>query len=347
MTLRFLYFGKIPVLDRDEARSGSVGPRLIVASHRNGAFDGHQVLAAFPHAQFLVSIQLLRHWFLRLLVAGIPVVRPKDVQRYKLDPSSVADPVQAGCAQLRRGGDLAVFPEGTSEWGHQPQRYQRGAARMACTMLSEGTQVEVVPVGLFYSTPDRFRSRAEVVRGGPVALPVQGDLSARDWEATVAQAIGEALDAVSVNCPDEETFRRIQAQALHLARRSKPRLASSRAVFARSFLQLQGDVAAGRVVLKSLDAAKAGRRTYAFWRWLGLLLMWVFAPVLGVAALAGARADARNTVTFFRMLGGFAAALIWGPVLVVLACFWPLVVGVGILSAILGWLLMGVRRIRL
>lgn len=133
-------------------------PRLIIASHRNGAIDGHQVLAAFPHAQFLVSIQLLRHWFLRLFIAGIPVVRPKDVERYGLDPASVASPVEAGLAHLRRGGDLGIFPEASSEWGHRPQPYKSGAARIACSLIADGIDVEVIPVGLFYSTPDRFRS---------------------------------------------------------------------------------------------------------------------------------------------------------------------------------------------
>ncbi|MDN5758435.1 MAG: hypothetical protein L0H59_07860, partial [Tomitella sp.] len=83
--MRTLYFGRIRVLDlsgesidrrqesvdRDESQSGTTTranprPRLIISSHRNGAIDGHQVLAAFPRAQFLISIQLIRSWFLRL-----------------------------------------------------------------------------------------------------------------------------------------------------------------------------------------------------------------------------------------------------------------------------------------
>lgn len=47
-------------------------PRRIIAGHRNGAIDGALVQSAFPDAQYLVSMQLLRGP-LRLLFTGIPV----------------------------------------------------------------------------------------------------------------------------------------------------------------------------------------------------------------------------------------------------------------------------------
>lgn len=320
-------------------------PRLIIASHRNGAIDGHQVLAAFPHAQFLVSIHLLRHWFLRLFIAGIPVVRPKDVERYGLDPASVASPVEAGLAHLRRGGDLGIFPEASSEWGHRPQPYKSGAARIACALIADGIDVEVIPVGLFYSTPDRFRSRAEVVRGPAVTIPDRDGREDKEWEAAVASAMGAALDVVSVNCPDEATFTAVEAHALNRARRTP----GGKASYAQAFLELQN--AAGSVAPKTGGATSANTvakpRTYPVIRWIGFLAMWLFAPILVAAAVAGSRADGRNTVTFFRILSGFAAVMVWIQVLIIAAFFWPAVIGAGVLSGVLGWLLLGVRRIRL
>lgn len=369
--MRTLYFGRIPVLDLGEAghalREGSASrdrsahrvlrprPRLIVSSHRNGAIDGHQVLAAFPQAQFLISIQLVRSWFLRLFIAGIPVVRPKDVERYNLDPASVASPVEAGCAHLRRGGDLGIFPEASSEWGHRPQPYKPGAARIACTLIDEGIDLEVIPVGLFYSTPDRFRSRAEVVCGTAVTIPARNGKDRSTWEAEVASAIGSGLDEVSVNCPDEQSFERIQAEALEDARSS----ASAPASFASAFLHQQkvvcqgerpGQVAQGRDAPPTrVDSAEVEvpARRFPVLRAIGFALMWLFAPVLAAGAFAGSRADGRNTVTFFRLLGGFAAVMVWVPVLVVAAFFWPLVIGIGTVSAVCGWLLLGLNRFRL
>lgn len=330
-------------------------PRLIIASHRNGAIDGHQVLAAFPHAQFLVSIQLLRHWFLRLFIAGIPVIRPKDVERYGLDPASVASPVEAGLAHLRRGGDLGIFPEASSEWGHRPQPYKSGAARIACALIDDGIDVEVIPVGLFYSTPDRFRSRAEVVRGPAVTIPDRDGREDKEWEAAVASAMGSALDDVSVNCPDEATFTAVEARALDRARRTPGGSAS----YAQAFLELQnvagpavpdgdGTKAAGQPDDSPTSAITVSRpRTYPVIRWVGFLALWLFAPILVAAAVAGSRADGRNTVTFFRILAGFAAVMVWIPVLIIAAFFWPAVIGAGALSGLLGWLLLGARLIRL
>ena len=349
--MRTLYFGRIPVLDLSrESPTQSPGPRLIISSHRNGAIDGHQVLAAFPRAQFLISIQLVRSWFLRLFIAGIPVVRPKDVERYNLDPASVASPVDAGCAHLRRGGDLGIFPEASSEWGHRPQPYKSGAARIACTLFEEGIDLEVIPVGLFYSTPDRFRSRAEVVRGTAVTIPARNGQDRSEWEAEVASAMGSALDDVSVNCPDEQTFERIQTEALDVARSPGASTGGSSASFAKAFLDLQRDARQAEPVAGRRDdrgAEHRSSRATTFLRWVGLGLMWLFAPVLAAGAFAGTRADGRNTVTFFRLFGGFGAVMVWVPVLIVATFPWPWAVGIGIVCAVCGWLLLGLNRFRL
>lgn len=334
--LRTVYFGRVPVRGHvPERRAAGAPPRLVLASHRNGAIDGFPVLAAFPGVQFLVSVQLVRNPLMRTVFTGIPVVRPKDVERYGLDPASVADPVQAACSHLRTGGDLATFPEGTSEWGHRPQRYHRGAARIVAELAEEGVDVEVVPVGLFYSAPDRYRSRAEVWCGPPVTVPARGGRDRRDWEDELHRVFSEALDEVSVNCPDEETFEQVQRAAGADARSGMP--------FARSFLERQ------RAGAGSGDAGGSGGGADApAWpRVLGLALHLAFAPVLLLAWFAGTRADARNTVTFFRMIGGLAVALVWVPTLAVIAVWQPVPVLVGVLAAVAGWALLGVGRWRL
>ncbi|MFT4232515.1 MAG: hypothetical protein QM606_07060 [Leucobacter sp.] len=353
--LRDAYFGRVRVTG--EPLPEGDRPRLVIASHRNGAIDGVQVQRAFPRAQHLVSLQLLRNPVLRVFFTGIPVVRRQDVERYGMSPDRVSDPVGSGVRHLADGGDLVVFPEGTSEWGHAPGRYQRGAARIWCALEEQCVEVDVIPVGLFYGAPDRFRSIAELRVGPPVRLRDRGDaIDPGDERAAARARLGEAheamraaLDAVSVRCPDPATFDAVQSAAVRRARSGES--------FASAFLVEQQRVveaqrraieAGGAVAARDQadpPAASAPSVSPSSWpRRIGLALMWLFAPVLLAGFAIGRRADARNTVTLFRMLGGGCAAALWIPAVVVIACFWPWPVLVGVAMAVAGWLLLGARR---
>lgn len=327
-------------------------PRLYLASHRNGAIDGCALAFAAPGAQFLVSAQLLRHPLLRLLFTGIPVVRPKDVERYGMDPAEAADPVTAGVRHLAAGGDLVVLPEGTSEWSHAPQPYRKGAARILAACRAQGVDVEVVPVGLFYSAPDRYRSRVEVLLRDPVPLPDDGTsaCNATSPEPLCApvpgaggapdpaevdrihEALAAALDTVSVDCPDDQSFHAVLAAAGADARAGEG--------FTESFLRHQRQARAGRPPLSGASAPR--------WpRVLGLTLQAPIAPVLLTAWAVGKKADAVNTVSFFRVLGGTGAALLWAPVLAGLTVAKPAAGAAALASTAAGWALLGVNRWRL
>jgi hypothetical protein len=328
LLLRGVYFGRVRAHGAGLRRAMPARPRLVVSSHRNGAIDGYVVLSAFPEAQFLVAVQLLRHPLLRLLFAGIPVVRDKDRERYGIRPDAFGDPVEAGCAHLRAGGDLVVFPEGSSEWGWRPLPYRRGAARMACALLAEGTALEVVPVGLHYAQPDRFRSRAELLAGPPVALPPQAPGEAwRAWENRVHEAIGAALDRVSVHAASPEAFAASERHALAAAQAGGS--------YAEALLQAQHALDEGRV-LPAPDTPRP-RRVAPWDHALAACFAVLFAPVLLAGYAAGRHADACNTVTFFRLAGGFAVAWLWLPALFGLTCWQPFPMAAAWVAAALGW----------
>ncbi len=305
--LRGFYFRRVSVVGARRQPSPPRGCRLIVSSHRNGAIDGYVVLRAFPGVQGLVSIQLLQHPLLRWMFDGIAVVREKDRQRHGVRRATFANPVDAGCAQLRAGGDLLVFPEGSSEWGHRPLPYQRGAARIARTMLAEGAPLELVPLGLYYQAPDRFRSDVEVLAGPPLALPARrAEEADRAWELRIHQAIAEALDAVSVRCTDAAGFASAEAQAQAAAAQGES--------YALAFVDAQCKRHSGRT--PPVPPPTCPGRAWP-WDWLGVAaFMLLAAPVLLIGRVAGGKADARNTVSFFRMAGGLVAALPWLPCLV-------------------------------
>ncbi|MDR0716072.1 MAG: hypothetical protein LBF50_01475 [Azoarcus sp.] len=314
-------------------------PRFLLVSHRNGAIDGYIALAACPEAQFALSAQLLRHPLLRLMFVGIPIVREKDRQRHGMARGDFADPFDAACAHLRSGGTLAFFPEGSSAWGHRPQPHQGGCARIVRRLLEDGVTPQVVPLGLFYRQPDGFRSEVEIMPGPPVDLPprLPGE-HPRRWEKRLLAAMGAALDAVSVDCPDAQSFARVERLAAAgraaFSPPSAPGTADAPPSYARAFLHWQE--AARHAPLP--EAPARPERRAAWWAMPAIAAFCLlFAPVLLAGKWAGHKADGRNTVTFFRFLGGLAAALVWLPILFVLLILFPLPVGAAALLAWIGW----------
>ena len=207
--LRTLYYRRVDILGtpcRDR-------PTLYLLSHRNGAIDGFVYQKALGDTPSLISVQLLRGP-LRLLFDGIPVVRGKDRARYGIPADAVAAPVAAAIAQLRAGGSLALYPEGTSDWGYRPLPYHSGMAVIVAQLRAAGADFVVQPSAAYYSKPDGFRSRVSLIFGAPF-VP-QGESV-----AALQKELAAALDAVSVNCADAAHFNQVQHAAWQAAQRGE------------------------------------------------------------------------------------------------------------------------------
>ena len=206
--LRTLYYRRVDILGtpcRDR-------PTLYLLSHRNGAIDGIVYQKALGDTPSLISVQLLRGP-LRLLFDGIPVVRDKDRARYGIKADAVA-PVAAAIAQLRAGGSLALYPEGTSDWGYRPLPYHSGMAVIVAQLRAAGADFVVQPAAAYYSKPDGFRSRVSLIFGAP--FTPQGESVAE-----LQNELAAALDAVSVNCADAAHFNQVQHAAWQAAQQGE------------------------------------------------------------------------------------------------------------------------------
>lgn len=207
--LRTLYYRRVDILGtpcRDR-------PTLYLLSHRNGAIDGFVYQKALGDTPSLISVQLLRGP-LRLLFDGIPVVRGKDRARYGILADAVAAPVAAAIAQLRAGGSLALYPEGTSDWGYRPLPYHSGMAVIVAQLRAAGADFVVQPAAAYYSKPDGFRSRVSLNMGAP--FTPQGESVAE-----LQDELAAALDAVSVNCADAAHFNQVQHAAWQAAQQGE------------------------------------------------------------------------------------------------------------------------------
>ena len=163
--------------------------RLVVANHPNALIDPLVVLtdaAACPLAPVakstLWSIPVLR-WLLDA-VDAVPVVRRVD----RPDKAAGDDDTFAAVARhLERGGNLLIFPEGTSHSGPRLAPLRTGAARMLLeaepARASEPLTFQAA--ALEFEHPELFRSRC-LIAWGPVRRVDEVVAGVDEHEARVA-----------------------------------------------------------------------------------------------------------------------------------------------------------------
>lgn len=166
------------------------GPAIVVANHPSTLMDVfHPALEICQEMFFLANYGLFRHpvsrWLLSRLFC-IPVMRPEDVRPGEERDNSQA--FEASFQHLERRGVLFIAPEGTSWMNRFVRPLKTGTARIALGAEARNgwrLGVVVVPVGLSYSAPHRFRSDVVVNAGLPVRVADWRDI----WETDPAAAI--------------------------------------------------------------------------------------------------------------------------------------------------------------
>jgi hypothetical protein len=161
-----IYFREIEIVG--ELPDVSVGGRIFAANHVNGLVDPILVLTTSPCVVSpigkapLWKIPVLR-WLLEA-VDAVPIVRRRD------DPGKTAaanDEVFAKvAAHLGKGGNILIFPEGTSHNEPHLVPLRSGAGRMLAKAHEGGARgLTFQSVGLEFEARDIFRSRTLVVYG--------------------------------------------------------------------------------------------------------------------------------------------------------------------------------------
>ena len=133
----------------------------------------------------------------------------------KVDQSDVYNLV---FEHLYRDGSLGIFPEGGSHDRTDLLPLKAGVAIMAlgCMERHPDVKVKIVPCGLNYFHPHKFRSRAVVEFGEPIEI--SPDLiveysekeTKKDAVRKLLETITSGLKAVTVTCPDYETLMIVQ-----------------------------------------------------------------------------------------------------------------------------------------
>jgi 1-acyl-sn-glycerol-3-phosphate acyltransferase len=173
-------------------------PVIFAVNHPNALIDPVFLLCFAPRpVSFLAKAPLfsmpLIGWFARSL-ESIPVYRKQDYPN-----ASNRMTFEKARELLKRGGAIAIFPEGTTHSDPKLRELKTGAARIA---IGAGLPVSIVPTGLYYTEKKTFRSSALVYFGAPIAVAPQpvdenGEPPAEAVDA-LTKAIEHALSDVTL-----------------------------------------------------------------------------------------------------------------------------------------------------
>lgn len=141
----------------------------------------------------------------------------KDGLEYKVLPHvDQEDTYGAVYERLNNGGCIGVFPEGGSHDRTDFLPLKAGFSIMALGAMAAnpGLQVQLVPVGLSYFHPHKFRSRAVIEFGAPIVADQslvdmfkEGGAKKREACGKLLEQVHDGLRAVTLRGPDWETMQ--------------------------------------------------------------------------------------------------------------------------------------------
>ena len=202
------------------------GPVLFAGNHPNSLIDPILIITTCQRKVHCAAKDaLFKGRLMRAVLRGLGAVPIKRRDDHDGTPrqlsAGAAPPVEreastkvdndaafdAMFAVLGDGGAIGMFPEGLSHDEAHLSRLKTGAARLALG----GTHrthlpITIVPCGLTFIHPKRFRSRVLVQFGSPVVVD-ETRANTADEVRTVTGEIDGALRRLTINAPDWDTVR--------------------------------------------------------------------------------------------------------------------------------------------
>jgi 1-acyl-sn-glycerol-3-phosphate acyltransferase len=243
------------------------GPVLFAGNHPNSLIDPILIITTCGRkVHFAAKDALFKGRIMRAVLRGlgaVPIKRrdDRDGTREPAKPVDGATPVDndaafdAMFAVLGEGGAIGIFPEGLSHDESQLARLKTGAARLALGGAQRASKpIRIVPCGLTFIHPKRFRSRVLVQFGPPIAVTAATPNNP-DEVRELTTEIDIAMRRLTINAPDWDTVR-----ALDVVRRLyQPHEISieDRVELARRFNTYYSAVAADPRVLTLMGRVRA------------------------------------------------------------------------------------------
>lgn len=197
-----LFFRKIEIAGEENIPEGR--GVVFAMNHPNGLVDPLLLLCFAPRAvSFLAKAPLFRYPLINIFVRGldsIPVYRKSDAVS-----GSNEETFARARDVLRRGGAIAISPEGTTHSESRLKELKTGAARIA--LGAAAMEVAVIPTGIYYTSKQTFRSAALIVFGTPIRVQPQGvDEAPRAAVEALTSEIERGLAAVTLQADSGEVL---------------------------------------------------------------------------------------------------------------------------------------------
>ena len=253
------------------------GPVLFAGNHPNSLIDPILIITTCGRkVHFAAKDTLFKGRIMRAVLKGlgaVPLARKVEADgkatsagsgggapavRDSADMGRVNDAAFANMfAVLEQGGAIGIFPEGLSHDESQLAKLKTGAARLALGGAAKTKgPISIVPCGLTFIHPKRFRSRVLVQYGPPLKIEERTEPeNEKDAVKQVTAEIADSLRRLTINAPDWETVR-----ALDTVRRLyQPQEISieDRIELARRFNTYYGAVAANPQVVELMVRVRA------------------------------------------------------------------------------------------
>jgi 1-acyl-sn-glycerol-3-phosphate acyltransferase len=219
-----VFFRRIEVVGR--SRVPRAGACLFVLNHPNALVDPVFLLCFAPRrVSFLAKSPLFRMPVVGTLIRAldsIPVYRKQDETG---DTAALNRKTFERAAELlRRGGTIAICPEGVSHNEPYLLPLKSGAARIALGAVSikdggmkdegdgEGTSLDlkIVPAGLYYTAKTTFRSGALLYFGEPIPVEPAGlepdGEPPREAVRALSDRVAEAMRSLTLNADRHEAL---------------------------------------------------------------------------------------------------------------------------------------------
>lgn len=212
-----IFFRRIEVVGRERVpREGGV---IFIVNHPNALVDPLFMLCLAPRqVSFLAKSTLLRMPVVGRLARALdtlPIYRQQDTGE---NTARNAETFRLCRALLKRGGAIAICPEGVSHNEPRLRPLKTGAARIALGAAAqscddEKLEIKIVPVGLDYTAKTVFRSSALLHFGTPVTVPAiamgaDGE-PPRAAVSMLSSEIEKALRDLVINAECERTLETI------------------------------------------------------------------------------------------------------------------------------------------